>query len=212
MAVAGGIFFAFAIFGFAATWRNTDFTHFVLLSGITEQIQSGNEWWLRLNEANQVGASFIMSNNILVSFRAFAFGALLGVGAFYDIAFFGAHVGSAFAACFRLNPPFGAKFASFVVGHGVIEISTVFFCGGAGMMIGYAIIDPGDLTRAEALKKKGIEAVKIVIGSACFLVVAGLIEGFISPSGLPAWVKYATGIGSGAAMYSYLLLLGRSSQ
>ena len=211
MAVSGAVFFIFAIFGFIATANDTDFTHFVGLSGVTEQIASNNYWWKSLNDANQVGASFILSNNILVSFRAFAMGALLGIGAFYDIAFFGAHVGSVFGACFKLNPPFAAELGSFVVGHGVIEISTVFFCGGAGMMIGYSIINPGDLTRAQALKKKGVEAIKIVIGSAVFLVVAGLIEGFISPSSLPALVKVAVGVLSGIVMYGYLALAGREA-
>ena len=209
MAVAGSIFFAFAIFGFVATWFNTDFTHFVGLSGITERIQANNQWWLRLNDANQIGASEILSNNILVSFKAFAMGALFGVGAFYDIAFFGAHVGSAFSACYRLDPAFGNALAGFVIGHGVIEISTVFFCGGAGMMIGYAIIDPGDMTRAQALKKKGIEAARIVIGCAFFLVIAGLIEGFLSPSTLPTSIKVMTGVGTGIVMYSYLFFAGR---
>ena len=211
MAVSGAVFFIFAIFGFIATANDTDFTHFVGLSGVTEQITSNNYWWKSLNDANQVGASFILSNNIMVSFRAFAMGALLGIGAFYDIAFFGAHVGSVFGACFKLNPPFAAELGSFVVGHGVIEISTVFFCGGAGMMIGYSIINPGDLTRAQALKKKGVEAIKIVIGSSVFLVVAGLIEGFISPSSLPAMVKVAVGVLSGIVMYGYLALAGREA-
>lgn len=211
IAVAGGIFFLFAIFGFVATWIDTDFTNFVGLSGLTSNIQSNTQWWKSLNDANQVGASFIMSNNIIVTMRAFALGAFFGVGAAYDIAFFGAHVGSAFAACYKLDPAFGNEFASFVVGHGVIEISTVFFCGGAGMMIGYAMINPGDLTRAQALKKKGIEAAQIVIGSACFLVVAGTIEGFISPSDLPHAVKFTTGIGSGFIMYSYLFFAGRDA-
>lgn len=208
MAVAFGVFAGFAIFGFIATWIDTDFTHFVMLSGITEQITSGNEWWLRLNEANQIGSTAIMSNNILVTFRVFAMGAFFGIGAFYDLAFEGARLGSVFAACYKLNPPFGNSLASFVIGHGVIELSCIFFCGGAGMMIGYSLINPGDLTRGHAVKKKGIEAVRIVIGCACFLVVAGIIEGFLSPSSLPPIVKVATGVGTGLAMYSYLFFAG----
>ncbi|MBA3351762.1 MAG: stage II sporulation protein M [Blastocatellia bacterium] len=210
MAVSGATFLVFSVFGFVATWLDTDFTHFVYLSGVVEQIQSNQYWWLSLNESNQIGASFIMSNNIVVSIRAFAMGALFGVGAFYDIAFFGAHVGSVFGASYKLNPPFGVELATFVVGHGVIELSVVCFCGGAGMMIGYAIINPGDMTRPQALKKKGLEAAKIVIGCACLLVVAGLIEGFISPSALPPAIKVATGVLSGLLMYSYLFLTGRN--
>ena len=213
MALAFSIFAGFGVFGFIATWIDLDFTHFVALSGITTEIQANNHWWLDLNkEGNQIGASFIMSNNILVTMKAFAMGALLGVGAFYDLAFEGARLGSVFAACYKLNPPFGNDLAAFVVGHGVIELSCIFFCGGAGMMIGYAIIDPGDLTRAQALKKKGMEAARIVIGCACFLVVAGTIEGFLSPSDLPPWIKIATGVGTGIAMYSYLFLTGRSAE
>lgn len=209
MAIAFGVFAAFAVFGFIATWLDVDFTHFVALSGITDEVRANNHWWESLNNANQVGASQIMSNNIIVTFRVFAFGAFFGVGAFYDLAFEGARLGSVFAACYQIDPAFGNSLASFVVGHGVIELSCIFFCGGAGMMIGYAMIDPGDLTRAQALKKKGIEAAKIVIGCACFLVVAGTIEGFLSPSALPAGVKIATGVFSGVVMYSYLVLVGR---
>lgn len=209
MALAFGIFAGFAVFGFIATTIDTDFTHFVALSGITSEITAGNQWWLRLNEGNQMGASYIMTNNVMVMTRVFALGALLGVGAFYDLAFEGARLGSVFGACYKLNPPFGNELAAFVVGHGVIELSCIFFCGGAGMMIGYAIINPGDLTRSQALKKKGMEAAKIVIGCACFLVIAGIIEGFISPSDLPPVVKIGTGIFTGLVMYSYLYFAGR---
>lgn len=209
MAVAFAAFLGFAIFGFIATWIDTDFTHFVMLSGITEQIKSDNHWWLSLNDANQIGASSILTNNIMVTFRVFAMGAFFGIGAFYDLAFEGARLGSVFAACYKLNPPFGNELATFVVGHGVVELSTIMFCAGAGMMIGYAMIDPGDLTRAQALKKKGLEAARIVIGCAFLLVIAGVIEGFLSPAELPAAVKIATGVGTGIAMYSYFFFAGR---
>jgi uncharacterized membrane protein SpoIIM required for sporulation len=212
MAFATGAFFFFAIFGFVATWYDMDFTHFVQLSGITEEIKAGNQWWTQLNQANPIGATFIMQNNIRVTFYVFALGAFLGIGAFYSLAVEGARLGSLFAACYKLNPPFGNELASFVVGHGVIELSCIFFCAGAGMMIGYAIINPGDLTRAQALKKKGIEAARIVMGCACFLLVAGTIEGFLSPSALPKGVKIATGVLTGIAMYSYLLLAGREKE
>lgn len=210
MAVAFGVFAGFAVFGFVATWINTDFTHFVMLSGISQEITSNNHWWKELNDANQLGASQILSNNILVTIRVFAMGAFFGIGAFYDLAFEGARLGSVFAASYKLNPPFGNELASFVVGHGVIELSTIFFCGGAGMMIGYALINPGNLTRTQALKKKGIEAARIVIGCAFFLIIAGVIEGFLSPSDLPPIVKIATGVGTGIAMYTYLATAGRA--
>ncbi len=209
MAVAFSVFVLFAAFGFTATWIDSDFMHFVMLSGIEEQIRENNHWWLSLNEANQIGSSTILTNNVLVTFRVFAAGAFFGIGAFYDLAFEGARLGSVFAACFKLSPPFGKALASFVVGHGVLELSAIFFCGGAGMMIGYAIINPGNLSRVDAIRQKGIEAVKIVVGCACFLVVAGIIEGFLSPAAIHPSFKYGTGMLTGIAMYSYLFLVGR---
>ncbi len=212
MWIAFAVFAIFVVFGFITTWINTDFTNFVGLTGVPEAARSNFRWWESLNDSNQIGASFIATHNIQVSFYAFALGVLFGVGALFEIGFFGAHVGSALGACYKVNPPFGNALATFMVGHGVIEISTVLFCGGAGMMIGYALVNPGDLTRTQALKKKGMEAAKIVIGSACFLVIAGIIEGFLSPSALPAWVKIGTGVSTGIAMYSYLFLVGRDSK
>ncbi|MCZ2390777.1 MAG: stage II sporulation protein M [Acidobacteria bacterium] len=211
LAFAFIIFAGAAVFGFITTWIDSDFTHFVALSGITDEIRSGHRWWLRLNEANQVGATEIMSNNILVMARAFALGAFFGVGAIYVLAFEGARLGSIFGAGYKIDPAFANDLASFVVGHGVIELSCIFFCAGAGMMIGYSLIAPGDLTRAQAAKKSGMDAARIVIGCACFLVVAGTIEGFLSPSALPAAVKVATGVLTGIALYSYLFFVGRSA-
>jgi len=81
--------------------------------------------------------------------------------------------------------------------------------GGAGMMIGYALIDPGDLTRGQALKKAGQRATKIVIGCAVILFGTGIIEGFLSPSGVSPAIKYGTGILTGLLFVAYVMLIGR---
>ncbi|MDQ6788393.1 MAG: stage II sporulation protein M [Acidobacteriota bacterium] len=211
MSLAFGIFALFAVIGFSITWRDLDFSQFVY-ADVRDDVRTNTQWWLELNQANQKGASTILTNNILVTFRAFAMGAFFGVGAIYDLAFEGARLGSVFAVCYKLDANFGNALATFVVGHGVIELSCICICGGSGMIIGYALINPGDATRSEALKRKGLEAARIVVGCACLLVVAGIIEGFLSPSNLPAFVKIGTGISTGVAMYSYLLLVGRDEE
>ena len=149
-----------------------------------------------------------MTNNIMVTIKVFAMGAFFGIGAFYALAFEGARLGSVFSVSYKLNPPFGDALASFVVGHGVIELSCIIFCAGAGMMIGYSMINPGNLSRVNALKKKGLEAARIVMGCAVLLVIAGIIEGFISPANIPPVFKYGVGIFTGLAMYLYLFLVG----
>ena len=204
-------FCGFAVIGFALTWNDLDFSQFVY-ADVRHQAQNNVQWWLGLNEANQIGSTRILTNNILVSFRVFAQGVFFGIGSFYGLAFEGTRFGSVFAVCYKVNPGFGNALATFVVGHGVIELSCIMICGAAGMMIGYTIINPGDLTRLQALKKKGIEAAKIILGCACILVVAGIIEGFLSPSELPPIVKIGTGVLTGIAMYSYLFLVGRKNE
>lgn len=211
MAIAFGIFAGCAIIGFALTWQNLDFSQFVGMD-MRDSVRANDKWWLGLNDANQIGASFIMTNNIRAIFSAFALGAFFGIGAFYVLAFEGLRLGSVFAVSYKIDANFGNELAAFVVGHGVIELSCIFICGGAGMMIGYAMINPGDLTRGQALKKKGMEAARIVIGCAFLLIIAGTIEGFLSPADLPAAVKWGTGISTGIAMYSYLFLVGHGKK
>lgn len=208
------IFIAFITFTLAAVFSgwlsyvNPEFAVTIGVEDAAAAAASNQQWWLSLNEANQIGASKLLTNNIRVSFLAFAWGALLGVGSLYVLMMNGVSIGGVVGACYRGNSDFANDLLTFMVGHGVIELSAIFMAGGAGMMIGYAFINPGDLTRGQALKKKGMDAAKIVIGCACLLVVAGIIEGFLSPSGLPAGVKVATGLLTGIVMYSYLILTG----
>jgi uncharacterized membrane protein SpoIIM required for sporulation len=98
-----------------------------------------------------------------------------------------------------------------MVGHGVIELTCIFIAGGAGLLIGSALLVPGDLSRSDALKSRGQEAGRLMMGVAVLLVVAGIIEGFISPAPIPAAIKFSVAGITGLALYSYLLLAGRDA-
>jgi len=76
-------------------------------------------------------------------------------------------------------------------------------------MMGQAILRPGLLRRGDALAAAARRAVRLLFGCMALLVVAGTIEGFVSPSDLPAWAKFGLGALSGLALYGYLLLAGR---
>jgi uncharacterized membrane protein SpoIIM required for sporulation len=199
-----------AILAFAATWQNIDFAETIGTYDIRYEVEDERRWWLELNKSNQIGSAAILTNNIMVTFYAFSYGAFFALGTLYVIGMNGAFLGSIFAICYQLNPPFGNDLLFFVVAHGVIELSCIFICGGAGMMIGYSILVPGDLSRIEALKKSGVEAVKVVVGCAFLLVIAGIIEGFVSPAAINPAIKVGIGLTTGIAMYSYLLFAGRT--
>ena len=203
------VFTFFGVISFALCYNDLNFADELGLADLRFLVQSNEKWWLSLNEANQIGSSAILTNNILVALRAFALGAFFGVGTLYVLIFNGLHIGGVLGVCYKINPAFGNELVSFMIGHGVIELSCIFIAGGAGMLIGYALINPGNYTRAQALKRNGLQAVRLAVGCAFLLIIAGVIEGFLSPSNLPAYVKFATGILTGIAMFSYLILVGR---
>jgi uncharacterized membrane protein SpoIIM required for sporulation len=172
-------------------------------------IETRNHWWENLNEANQIGASAILTNNIQVTIYTFAFGALFGVGTLFYLAYNGANIASVVALTYGAG--FGNDLVTFMVGHGVIELTCIFIAGGAGLLIGSALVMPGDLSRADALKSRGKDAVRLMMGVALLLVLAGIIEGFISPAPIRPAIKFSIAAITGLALYSYLLVAGRAS-
>jgi uncharacterized membrane protein SpoIIM required for sporulation len=201
----------FGLVGFFCTWRDADFSELVGINYVMrDKISSGVHWWEQLNDANQIGGAAIMTNNIQVMFNAFAMGAMLGVGTLLVMAFNGLNIGAVLALTYRAG--FGNDLVTFMVGHGVIELSCIFIAGGAGLLVGAAILAPGDLSRFDALRLRGREAIHLIVGCIPLLVVAGTIEGFISPAPIAPVFKFATAAVTGVALYSYLLLGGRETE
>src|SRR5437867_7558146 len=204
-ATAFAVFLLFSVIAFFGTRHDPDFSEFAGISPFFREvvINHRTHWWEDLNEANQIGSSQIFTNNIRVTFYAFALGAIFGLGTLYVIAFNGAMFGAIIALTYRAG--FGNDLLlGFVISHGVIELSCIFIAGGAGLLIGTALVMPGDLSRADALKSRGIEAVRLIIGCVPLLVVAGLIEGFISRQPISPAIKFTIAVVTGVALYSYL--------
>src|SRR5258708_18922094 len=209
--VSFSVFALFSVIGFLGTKYDPEFSELVGVPPAFREvyIETKTHWWEDLNEANQVGASSIFTHNIQVTIYTFAFGVLFGVGTLFYLAFNGATIGSVLALTYRAG--FGNDLLTFMVGHGVIELSCIFIAGGAGLLIGSALIMPGDLSRADALKTRGMEAVRLMLGVAVLLVIAGIIEGFISPAPINPVIKFSIAGLTGVALYSYLLLAGRDA-
>lgn len=202
-----------ALAGFAATFADPALAG-ALVPGaelVVEDVQQGEEWWLRINEEGQaIAAAEIMTNNIGVAFRAFAGGVLLGVYTLYVLALNGLLLGVVAGAAQRFD--FADNLWGFIAAHGVIELSVIFIAGGAGLQLGWAILRPGLLSRRAALVVAARRALLLVLGCVPLLAIAGLIEGFISPAPLPLALKLAVAAGSGVALYAYLLGVGRGDR
>jgi uncharacterized membrane protein SpoIIM required for sporulation len=168
--------------------------------------------WIKIpvNE-RPYASSFIMQNNIQVSFMAFGSGISGGLLTIWILVENGLSLGGLLG----LTAYYGIGFdlATFVIGHGVIELSVICMAGGSGLMLGWALIHPGLLRRRDALALAARKAVMLLLGAVPMLVVAGTIEGLISPSETVPWpVKWSIGILSGILLYSYLLLAGREKK
>jgi uncharacterized membrane protein SpoIIM required for sporulation len=153
-------------------------------------------------------ASSIITNNVQVAFGAFAFGITAGLGTVLVLAFNGLFFGAVLGLF--ANYHLAGWILTFVAGHGVLELTAIFIAGGAGLLVGRALVAPGDLARRDALVVHGRLAIRLVGSAACLLVLAGLIEGFLSASGSPAAVKLAVSAAS-AVLVGLYLVTGRSA-
>ncbi len=154
-------------------------------------------------------ASEVFVNNVGVAILAFAVGVALCLPTAYVLAVNGAQLGVAaglFTAAGRQ-----AQFWGLVLPHGLLELTSVCVAGGAGLRLGWALIDPGDRPRATALVAEGRRAVVIVVGLVLTFGVAGLIEGFVTGSGLPTAVRVGIGSTVEAAFLAWVVLRGRAA-
>ncbi len=151
-------------------------------------------------------ASLIVSNNVQVTFFAFALGITCGAGTAYIMLTNGLLLG-AVAGLFARSG-LSLQFWATILPHGVLELSAVAIAGGAGLLVGRAVLFPGRRSRREALHRFGLLGVKLVLGCIPLLVIAGCIEAFVSPSALPASVKYSVGLLSGVGLAAYLFGAG----
>ena len=154
-------------------------------------------------------ASAVTTNNIRVALFAFAGGVLLCVPTILVLVLNGLNLGlpiAAFAAASQLP-----RFWGLILPHGLLELTAVVVAGGAGLRLGWTLIDPGDRPRGEALTEEGRRAIAILIGLIAAFVTAGLIEGFVTGSGLPTVVRVGIGAAVEAVFVVYVVVRGRAA-
>ena len=152
-------------------------------------------------EAVSEQASFsaqIFTNNIGVAFLAFAGGLTGGLLTGFSLVFNGLLFGLLSGLSIKVGN--GERFFELVSAHGVLELSLIIVAGAAGLRLGWALVDPGFEPRSQALVREGRATVEMVLGTGMWLVVAGLIEGFVTPRGIGLWPAVAVGM-SAAALY-----------
>lgn len=155
-------------------------------------------------------SQFVIQNNIRVSLSAFVTGIAGGVLTANILVLNGIMIGSAVA----LYDNYGVidLILLFVAPHGVLELFAIAVAGGAGFLLGAAVLFPGPRTRSEALMSAARRSVKLISGVVLLLIVAGVIEGLISPRVWPVSWKVSVSLATAVLLAGYLSLGNRVSQ
>jgi len=147
-------------------------------------------------------STFILLNNLQVAFLAFAFGITIGIGTIYLVVQNAVLLGvlaGAFTAAGKTGP-----FWSLILPHGMLEITAICIAAGAGLRMGWSLVEPGDRPRSRALAEEARDAVMVVLGVMPAFGIAALIEGFVTGSSLPNPVELAIGAAGAAGYVAFL--------
>jgi uncharacterized membrane protein SpoIIM required for sporulation len=167
-------------------------------------IEKGTPFAIYESRFKYAMSSFIMANNIKISFMAFAFGALYGIGTMFILFSNGLMLGSIAAVFAKHGLLF--DFATTVMVHGTLELFAIMVAGAAGLRLGQALFRPGELKRIDALYRFGKEAFHICFIMIPVFMVAGALEGFVTHLSLPVWFRICIIAGSLLLLALYLVL------
>ena len=204
-AVALAVFIAGGLAGTAMTLQDPDFKLQVLGPRMVRTIERKEMWTQSIISIKPMASSEIMTNNMSVSFMTYAAGITAGLGTLYMLFFNGLLMGVIGTACAMAG--MSLSLWSFVAPHGALELPAIFLAGGAGLKIAHGLLFPGMLPRKESLAIAGREATAIVLGTVPILIIAGTIEAFVSPTGMPIPLKFAMSGALLVLLFSYLFMV-----
>jgi uncharacterized membrane protein SpoIIM required for sporulation len=216
IAIATLLFILSGLIAWWYSWQDPSFMSLVLGPGFVEQVRESDELWtVSLLGWEPVASSFLMINNIGVALQAIFGGVTAyipeipaitppGIFTIYIMVFNGLMIGS--VATLVAQNDLAYQLWAFVFPHGSLELPAIFFAGGAGLILARGILLPGRYRRGDALKVYGLQAAQLVYGIVPMLVIAGLIEAFISPQPfIPDPVRYGVGTLIFALLVRYCL-------
>lgn len=157
-----------------------------------------------VHEASPEFSGMLMAHNQQVGLIAFASGVAGGVPTVYLLFENGITLGALAALMTQVHHH--DTFWPGILPHGVAELTAIFICGGAGLLLGVSLLLPGRLSRVDSFRIRGMEAIKLVLGTVPLFIFAGLIEGMFSHLGLQGWIRLTFAAINGTLWYLYLFL------
>lgn len=204
-AIATSIFLLGALIAWWFSWRDPSFLALIAPADLIEMVRDRGELWMgSILGTEPKASSEIMTNNLRVSFNVIAGGITAGIFTVYVLFLNGILIGAIATLVGQNNLAY--PFWAFVCPHGSLELPAIFLAGGAGLLIARALLFPGRFRRVDALKFYGGQAAELIYGIIPMLAIAGVIEGFFSPSpAIPDSLKYLTGLLLFALLITYCL-------
>ena len=154
-------------------------------------------------------SSQVLTNNVQVTFLAWAAGIAAGVGTAVILVYNGLILGA--IGGLTTGAGNGGYFVELVAAHGVLELSCIVVAGAAGLRLGWSLVEPGRRPRVDSLVAEGRKSVEIVLGTAPWLVVAGVVEGFVSRQGRAAVPMAVVGLLLGGLYWVLVVWRGRAA-
>ena len=201
--LAAMVFIFGALAGVIVTLRDPGFAHQILGPQMIETIEKREMWTHSILSVRPMASSTIMTNNIAVGFAMFAAGITAGVGTLWMLITNGLLMGVLAVTTARAG--MALQLWDFVAAHGALELPAIFIAAGAGLEIARGLLFPGMLSRKESLRLAGNRGAKLLLGTLPLLIVAGVIEGFVSPTKIPTPLKFLLSATLFTALILYLL-------
>lgn len=171
-----------------------------------ETLMQLEESYSQSPEVHGMMAGFYIYHNIGIGLRCFAFGLLFGVGGLFVTVFNAAALGAMFGH--MANSPHHDNFFQFVTAHGPFELTAIVLAAAAGMRLGFALVDTRGLSRLASLHRAAQEGMPAVAAAMLMFFMAAMIEGFLSPSPAPYWIKALVAVLSTGMLMFYFVILG----
>jgi uncharacterized membrane protein SpoIIM required for sporulation len=203
--LAGG-----AIAGAVLAATSPGFERFVLGGAMLDTIERREMWTHSILPIKPLASAGITANNLSVAIITYASGILAGIGTFYIMAMNGLLLGVLGTVCHQAG--MSVPLWSFVAPHGTLELPAIFIAGGAGLVVARSLVVASDRPRRECLVDAGRISLRLFAGVVPLLLVAGLIEGFVSPTALEPASKFLIGAGLFILLAAYLGLAGRATR
>ena len=196
------LFLGGAVIGSIVTLQDPDFRTKIIGPEMAQTIDRHEMWTHSVVAIKPLASSAIMTNNLGVAFTAFASGITAGLGTMYMVIFNGLLIGVIGTACAQSG--MSLQLWSFVAPHSVLELPAIFISAGAGLRLATGLLFPGTLPRRESLVVAGREAVQLVLGCVPMLLIAGVIEAFLSPTELSVRMKFLFAASMFTLLVAYL--------